>query len=63
VINANTADGGSRRFILVQIDEPTEDAEYPTIADVCRQRVKQVIANTQADGGRGDLAFNYYVLR
>ena len=45
VLHANAADGGSRRFILVQLPEKLDDSSavgsgrYDTIADVCRDRI------------------------
>jgi len=43
VLEANRADGGTRRFILVQLPEPIEDPEYKTVADVTKRRVSKVI--------------------
>lgn len=43
VLELNRADGGNRRFILVQLPEPTGRADYPTIADICKERVRRVI--------------------
>jgi adenine-specific DNA-methyltransferase len=55
VMEANVADGGSRRFILIQSPEPTEDEEFPTIADVCRTRVQRVIEHLDMPIGFGYL--------
>lgn len=43
VLAQNKADGGSRRFILVQLPEPTGKPSLPKIADVTRERVRRVI--------------------
>ncbi|MBM3267014.1 MAG: site-specific DNA-methyltransferase [Candidatus Sericytochromatia bacterium] len=43
VLEANAADGGDRRFVLVQLPERTAYARYPTIADIARARVAEVI--------------------
>lgn len=43
VLELNKQDGGNRKFILVQLPEPTGHAKYPTIADICRERVRRVI--------------------
>jgi adenine-specific DNA-methyltransferase len=40
VLRLNDEDGGRRRFILVQLDEPLDDRLHPTITDVTRARVK-----------------------
>ncbi|WP_203338771.1 hypothetical protein [Nocardioides limicola] len=44
VTAVNAKDGGSRRFIAVQLPEPTDDADakragFDTIADISRKRI------------------------
>ncbi len=47
VIAANAADGGNRRFIMVQLDEPTNEASearsrgFATIAQLSRERIRR----------------------
>ncbi|MBI3806424.1 MAG: site-specific DNA-methyltransferase [Nitrospirae bacterium] len=43
VLSQNSADNGNRKFILVQLPEPTEHKGYPTIADITKERVRRVI--------------------
>jgi adenine-specific DNA-methyltransferase len=43
VLDLNKQDGGNRKFILVQLPEPTGRQDYPTIADICKERVRRVI--------------------
>lgn len=43
VLAMNASDGGERRFVLVQLPEPTGQQEYPTIAEICKERVRRVI--------------------
>lgn len=43
VLESNKADRGNRKFILVQLPEPTERKDYPTIADITKERVRRVI--------------------
>ena len=43
VLDLNKKDGGNRKFILVQLPEPTGREDYPTIADICKERVRRVI--------------------
>ena len=43
VLNLNRQDGGNRKFILVQLPEPTGRKDYPTIADITKERVRRVI--------------------
>lgn len=55
VIKQNCEDGGSRRFILVQIDDPTpaeseaRKAGFETIADICKARIRHVGERTRQD--------------
>lgn len=49
----NREDGGDRRFIMVQLPEKTDNPDYPTIADIGRERVRRVITNLNSqDEGR-----------
>jgi adenine-specific DNA-methyltransferase len=43
ILDLNTQDGGDRKFILVQLPESTGREDYPTIADVTKERVRRVI--------------------
>ena len=45
VLNQNKEDGGTRKFISVQLPEPTGRKDYPTIADITKERVRRVIRN------------------
>jgi adenine-specific DNA-methyltransferase len=42
-LELNREDGGERRFILVQLPEPTESKTNPTITDICESRIRQAI--------------------
>ena len=56
VLESNKADGGNRKFILVQLPEPTERKDYPTIADITKARVRRVIEKLdEADKKQLDL--------
>jgi adenine-specific DNA-methyltransferase len=48
VLELNRQDGGNRKFILVQFPEPTGRADFPTIADITRERVRRVIQKLNA---------------
>ena len=51
----NEHDGGDRRFVLVQLPEPTDRANFGTIADITKQRVRRVIERlTGKEGGRSN---------
>ena len=43
VLELNAKDGGNRKFILVQLPEPTGRKDFPTIADITKERVRRVI--------------------
>ena len=48
-LDLNQQDGGHRKFILVQLPEPTGREDYPTIADICKERVRRVIKKLDAE--------------
>lgn len=48
ILNLNEADGGNRKYILVQLPEKTDKPEYPTIAHITRERVRRVIKKIEA---------------
>ena len=52
VLRKNAADGGRRRFVLVQLPEPQDDARMPTIAALTRTRVAAVAAELGSGGFR-----------
>ena len=53
VLDLNRQDGGNRKFILVQLPEPTGREDYPTIADITKERVRRVIAKlSDEDAGK-----------
>jgi adenine-specific DNA-methyltransferase len=43
VLELNAQDGGNRKFILVQLPEPTERKDFPTIAEITKERVRRVM--------------------
>ena len=49
VLELNAQDGGNRKFILVQLPEPTERKDFPTIADITKERVRRVIKKLEAE--------------
>ncbi len=56
VLELNKAQDTSRNFILVQLPEPTRDSQFPTIADICKERVRRCIAKmNEVDKGKLDL--------
>ena len=56
VLDANKGDGGKRHFILAQLPEPTDLPDFPTIAEITKERVRRVIKKLDAeDAGKLDL--------
>ncbi|HAD62602.1 MAG TPA: hypothetical protein DCG27_00950, partial [Alcanivorax sp.] len=41
VLAENLADGGGRRFLLVQRGDATGEPRWPTIADITRERLRR----------------------
>ena len=68
VLDANATDGGNRRFICVQLAEPSDPESdafkdgYKTIADVCRARIFKVIDRLKETAPGADLGFRSYNL-
>ena len=50
----NAQDGGNRRFILVQLPEPTGYDDYETVADITRARLRGAAA-ARVSGSEGTL--------
>jgi len=44
VLELNREDGGNRRFVLVQLPEKTGNPQFPTIADIGKERIRRVVA-------------------
>jgi adenine-specific DNA-methyltransferase len=53
VLELNQLDKGKRKCMLVQLPEKTDNPQYPTIADIARERIRRVIQKIQ---GQADLA-------
>jgi adenine-specific DNA-methyltransferase len=52
VFENNRQDGGNRKFILVQLPEPTDRDDYKTIADITKERVRRVIKKLNEEDAR-----------
>ena len=55
ILELNKEDGGNRKFILVQLPEPTGRKDFLTIAEITKERVRRVIAK-MAKENAGELA-------
>lgn len=63
VLKQNAEDGGSRRFILVQIPQSVDGAgssEFSTIDEITRERLRRVSKALTEDGVEGDLGFQVF---
>ena len=54
VLDHNAEDNGNSKFILVQLPEPTEREDYPTIADITKERVRRAITKLNEETGEGE---------
>lgn len=69
VLELNQEDGGNRKFILVQLPEPTGRKDFPLISDITRARVKkisQAISESTKDQfqvGAIDTGFRFFKLK
>jgi adenine-specific DNA-methyltransferase len=57
VLELNREDGGNRRYIMVQLPEPTGRDDYPTIAHIGIERIRRVVARMRAEDS-GKLALS-----
>lgn len=71
VLELNQETGGHRKFILVQLPEPTGRKDFPTIAEITKERVRRVIRKMEsadadqlalANGPKQDLGFKVFKL-
>jgi adenine-specific DNA-methyltransferase len=64
VYDENVADGGKRRFILVQLPEPTDQKDYPSIADITKERLRRAGKKIRDENPlfSGDLGFRVFKL-
>jgi len=61
---ANAKDNGNRRFILVQLPEPTGDPKFPTIAELSTERLRRSAKKIKEENPMfaGDLGFRVFKL-
>lgn len=69
VLETNSEDGGGRKFILVQLPEPTDIKEFPTISEIGKERCRRVIKKLKEDeegqfvmNGKQDRGFRVFKL-
>lgn len=69
VLELNQQNSGNRKFILVQLPEPTGNDKYGSIAEVGKERIRRVISRIKTEGERrlkleksGDLGFKVFKL-
>jgi adenine-specific DNA-methyltransferase len=49
VLELNREDGGNRSFIMVQLPEPTGNKQFPTIAEIGKERIRRVVECMKKD--------------
>jgi adenine-specific DNA-methyltransferase len=62
VLRRNARDGGRRRLVLVQLDEPLDDLAHPTISALTRARVRAVDADVGDTLAQRSAGFRAYRL-
>jgi adenine-specific DNA-methyltransferase len=64
VWDLNKQDNGNRRFVLVQLPEPTERRDYPTIAHITKERLRRAGKKIREESPMfaGDLGFRVFKL-
>jgi adenine-specific DNA-methyltransferase len=62
VMKANAAHGSSRRFVLVQLPEPTGRDEYKTIFEITKKRLVEAGRNVRAAHPDVDVGFRIFKL-
>jgi len=50
VLDLNRMDDGNRQFIVVQLPEKTNNPEFPTIAEIGKERIRRVITKMHREG-------------
>jgi adenine-specific DNA-methyltransferase len=55
-MSLNAEDNGNRKFIMVQLPEPTEYKEYPTICEIGKERIRRAGEKIIADNSEKDLS-------
>lgn len=60
VVRANAADGGSRRYLLVQLPEPIDASSK--VSDITRRRLSRIDSPILLDGVKLDVGFRAYRL-
>ena len=59
VFEMNREDEGNRRFIMVQLPEPTDREDFSSIAEIGKERIRRVITDLQmADEGKLPLSYD-----
>jgi adenine-specific DNA-methyltransferase len=49
VLELNREDGGKRQFVMVQLPEPTGNAQLQTIAEIGKERIRRIIQRMRAE--------------
>jgi adenine-specific DNA-methyltransferase len=57
VLELNREYGGNRHFIMVQLPEPTGNKQFPTIAEIGKERIRRVVARMKKER-QGQLALD-----
>lgn len=56
IMQLNAEDSGNRKFIMVQLPEPTENTDYPTICEIGKERIRRAGDKIITDNPDKDLS-------
>ena len=59
----NVTDGGSRKFILIQVPEPTQDDDFKTICDIGKERIRRAAEKIHKDNPEAKFDDGFRVLK
>ncbi|MGR9210318.1 site-specific DNA-methyltransferase [Rhizobium leguminosarum] len=63
VMKVNVAHGSKRRFVLVQVPETTGRAEYSTIAEITKKRLREAGKRIAENAGAADIDIGFRTLK
>jgi len=56
IMKLNSEDSGNRKYIMVQLPEPTDNKEFPTICEIGKERIRRAGEKIKTDNAGKDLS-------
>jgi adenine-specific DNA-methyltransferase len=60
VLELNREEDKNRRFIMVQLPEASDNSEFPTIAEIGKERIRRVIAKMKKKNYGGPICLDSF---